>query len=230
MSEVRSRPQRCRLCAEPIAAGAKICKSCKAPQVEYVQCDHCGEYMPKDARRCNRCQLFRGRFFRLTNVSHTTLLVVSLLVTVLGNVLPKIADFLNRHSDTSVAFVTASDTAITLSVANTGRRDAVIKQVRLTFDSTLGLAPAELEMDRAEAARGASIVKAGASETVHFAHRGLSRLRADTDLQNVIDTSGALVTLEIVIQESDGEETHRQTIDAERLGEFILNHTAGGPR
>jgi hypothetical protein len=115
-------PEHCRICLEDIRPGAK---------------------------RCNKCQRYQRGWRYYGEVSTTTLATISAICSAVAAGLAWASGVIVRDSETTVAFLSATESVITITATNGGERPSIIRDIWLQFDD-VPVAKAALETYRTE--------------------------------------------------------------------------------
>jgi hypothetical protein len=222
---------RCTACNSPIPAGARRCEKCGAGQDHDVRCRICGQFLPPKAKRCKECNSFRDRRPHLTAVS---LPVISLLIALFGAGstflinLPKLAELSDPHSHTTVAFHSATNAAINISVVNTGRKTATLREYSLHFDDPL-MPDVPLALVPSVSFVPVNVVPAGNQIALSLTSDSIPETMPKDKMLEWLETHQA--TIEVAVRESndgpDGAQVRTVTLPAKQIGLFLFKKTYG---
>jgi ribosomal protein L40E len=143
----------CPECGLLLPPKARRCTNCKA-FLDGRKCGSCGASMPAGARRCGECKAFQGARALIPGGEVVLALIVS-IISVLSATLPSMYRAWNYRSDTYVRLLGVQPLAtgaknaplvILALVGNDGGRPAVVRGARLSFASTIPLAPTPLNI------------------------------------------------------------------------------------
>jgi hypothetical protein len=220
VEEKPAEERRCRACRAKLGdKHIQWCGTCKSPQVDEVTCRVCRQFIPPGAKRCNACQTYQGQWWRVTVSTLVLSLLISLL-SVLKPALEQVQGFLNRHSKTTITFLSATDTVITVRAVNTGGSRSVVRGCRIRFGA-LPVSDADLELFRTEAAAPQNWVPANGELTINYTVAGLESSVARDTLVEQLATAAAPV-IEVDVEESAGPKTRTVRVAANAVAEFIL--------
>jgi hypothetical protein len=222
----------CRACDAPVRKGLSKCPRCDYPAYEVEPCLWCGEYIPKDAKRCAKCTSYKEEKrspFPWQIVLQGVATIVSVLGLTLTAVLPLLYAHENRHSHTAMAFHSASKDVLYVSVVNSGLRPSTLRTYRLEFGGKPAIDDVELEL-----ADGSQIVPKESNVLITLKPRygTLVTRILHGDLVDALD--GKSVTLRIGVEESSdpraGPWTQlAETVSAPRLEAFVIGNTPEVP-
>ncbi len=195
----------------------------ECPQCKYRnwrQCRICAKVMPRSAKRCNSCQSYRG-FRRFLSFSGTILALLTALFSVLGNVIRESSNFVNRHSRTSISFLSADDNVVYVRAENTGRTPSTLGGFWLTFEDQLEIAEVRLVLTAGES----RIVRGGSESRLGLEVRGLHPLPGAklTFDQIKARINNGTATVHVRVEESNGVVNRSHTFEAVEIRDLINN-------
>ncbi len=200
--------------AEPPPAPKKSCRVCRE------------EILPK-ALRCNKCQRYQSGWRYYGEVSTTTLATISAICSAVAAGLAWASGIIVRDSETTIAFLSATESVITITATNGGERPYIIRDIWLQFDD-VPIKKAALETYRTDDGTAESnAVPATGSATINYTARGLARTVPVAQLEsNVATRRESFATLIIHVQESDDTKARltelTERIPIHRIEDFIL--------
>jgi hypothetical protein len=215
--------RKCPACERPVLVDREHC-DCGYPLLKFMECAVCRLPMPEKAQRCKHCSSYQGRIRRHFGLSATFLSLLVALISVLSSVLPRLVEYRNRHSNTVVTFLSATEEAIYIRVRNTGLSPSTLRGYRLHL-ANLGMDDAPLTLVRSGGPETRDFVPEEAEATIGLTTPKLHSAAARAQLEEQI--AARQVTLEVEVQESD---SGRQgpwplrivTLPADGIREFIL--------
>jgi predicted nucleic acid-binding Zn ribbon protein len=185
-------------------------------------CPVCAHPMPAGARKCTECDEWQT-FRRFVPASQTGLALVLALISIISIVGPPFVRWMWPDSETHVYIVSGELKSLQAAISNTGRRPAILRSYRVSFD--LPDFPSETEMG---VVAGKSVLMPDEHDivTLNLKQFAIPKSR-EADVKKWINTGH--VTLRALIKESNDvrpqDVTSRQdVIEASHLGDWIESH------
>jgi predicted nucleic acid-binding Zn ribbon protein len=141
-------------------------------------CRVCKKAMPAHGLKCTECNSFQN-WRRVLSFSTEILALLIALISVLGIVLPEYRKWSNRHSDTQVRIVGASQDDLLVVAINTGREPSTV----FAFHASFLNVPLD-DADLIPVDPGEFLVPAEGSHIVHLRPRRLTQ-KAGSDVAAV---------------------------------------------
>src|SRR3954470_16058711 len=112
--------KKCIACSRDLQDDWNDCPDCKSTQTPHL-CETCGKAMPLDAKRCNSCSSYRGKWRHLP-VTVQIAQILGGVVLVGGAVVSLFLYFSDYNSHTHFLLASPDSSTITIKVWNTGMK------------------------------------------------------------------------------------------------------------
>lgn len=197
----------------------QLCKKCMS---RHEACPICGVQMPLGALRCNTCQIYRHWWRNLLAIGPVAGALIGAILALLPQAFRAGSDYFNRHSDTTVTFLTATGEHLTIGATNTGRRASVIRGAELRFDPQVGIPATILQLYRNPSGEPDSIVvEPGKTIRVRFIGTGYATKQLRAEVEKLLRQQDRKVSLAVDVQESDSpKQTSRRAPSVETYPAF----------